>query len=916
MKKYLFLLTFFSLASMVFSQRPTTSSLEDAALAAQYHSKAKQFFQKSKYDSAAYYSEKALSALKATNQEESLRCSDVYGLLGNTCYTQGNYQQAINYYKKGISLRKKLSGESESDLAWFYNSIGNANYLIGNFDEAYEYYQQVLFIFSNASKDKNKAMASSYNNIGMIFFEKRDYKKALEYFQKALTINRQLKGENDISTTPALNNIGLCHWKLYEIDAAIDYFQKSLKIRKKFYGENHPSVASSYHYLGEAYRLENDLESALKYYQKSLKINKSLFGERHPKFAEDYNAIGALFFKNSHYRQALQSYQKAIIALVPSFSDTNIYHNPPIEKRLSDKYLIYSLINKAKAFSKLQDPPDQKLQNLHTAMDTHKLATELVDKIILGHSSDEAKLYLARYEEEISENAIETLAELYALTGEPKYLHQQFKFAQKAKFAVLQKSLHDVQAAHISGIPDSLLERENKIRADISLFDTQLQKQLRKKENQDSAKATEYREKTFALKQGYKDLIDRFEKEYPQYYHLKYLPREITVSEVQANLTKDEIMLDYFVTEKNVRIFGIGRNDFVVDTVAIDTNFFQLIDSFRDHIKKIDLFHFASESYQLYQTLIQPVENLLGDKKKLIIIPHTELYQIPFEALICRQMSNDLLGFSHADYLISRFELSYYLSAELFLENFSKQRLADLHGPAKFNGLVGYAPVFSEKSNTEMIFAANIPAIERADPDRSVSIDRTRFSALEYSKSEVEGIARLFSQKSLPTVGYFYSDASEENFKDMARDFRFVHVATHGIIDDENPNLSGIIFAQPGDSAAREDGILYAAETYNLNLNADLVVLSSCESGVGKLVRGEGLLSLTRGFICSGAKNLLVSLWKVSDKHTSKLMVDFYKNVLDGKSYSYALRDAKLNMIRNGKTAFPKLWSGFVLIGK
>jgi len=913
MKTRLFFMLLCLPPTLVFSQEPTTITTADSMRAAQYENKGKQFFENAKYDSAAFYFEHALAVFKAANQEESLRSADIYGLLGKTCYAQGDYQQAIAFFNDSIKLKKKQAGGEGTDLAWLYNSIGNADYMIGNFDEAYEYYQHVLFFFSKSTDDKNKAIASANNNIGMIFFEKRDYKKSLEYFEKALAMNRRLKGENDISTTPALNNIGLCHWKLYEIDAAIDCFQKALSIRKKAYGENHPAVASSYHYIGEAYRLKNNLDSALVYYRKSLKINRSLFGEHHPKYAEDYNAIGTLYVQNHRYRQALQSYQRAIIALVPSFSDTTIYHNPPIAERLSDKYLIYSLIRKANAFAKLSETPER---SLLMAMDTYNLAAELVDRIILGYRSDEAKLYLAGYEEEISEHAIATLADLYAFTGEKKYVQQQFKFLQKAKFAVLQKSLHDVQAAQISGIPDSLLQRENKIREDISFYETQLQKEVRKKANQDSVKATVYREKTFALKQDHKDLISRFEKEYPQYYHLKYLPRGIMVSDVQANLGRDDIMLDYFLTEKSVRIFAISQNDFAVDTVAIDSNFVPLIDSFRRRIKKVDLSHYADEGLRIYRTLIQPVAERLDGKKHIIIIPHMELYQIPFEALISRPMPADLLDFSHADYLIDKFEISYYISAELFVENFSKQRLADVHEPAEISGFVGYAPVFSEQSNTETIFTANRPTIESAAPDRSVSIDGKNFTALEYSKSEVEGIADLFTQKKMPAIGYFYADASEGRFKELAKNFKFVHVATHGIIDDQNPNLSGIIFAQPTDSLAGEDGILYAAETYNLNLNADLLALSSCESGVGKLVRGEGLLSLTRGFIYSGARNLLVSLWKVSDKNTRELMLDFYSNVLDGKSYSCALRQAKLHMIRNSGTSFPKLWSGFILIGE
>ena len=232
---------------------------------------------------------------------------------------------------------------------------------------------------------------------------------------------------------------------------------------------------------------------------------------------------------------------------------------------------------------------------------------------------------------------------------------------------------------------------------------------------------------------------------------------------------------------------------------------------------------------------------------------------------------------------------------------------------------LGFAPVFSDEEKNGYILASNqqILNLENSDPGvRAAIIDGQRFSELSFSEKEVSAIVKLFDKTDKNSIGYFHSDASEENFKNHAAKYKFVHIATHGLINEDKPKLSGVIFSQPTDSTFVEDGILYSGEAYNLDLNADLLVLSSCESGIGKLVRGEGLLALTRGFLYSGARNIIVSLWKVSDKHTSDLMVELYKQILSGKTYSKALREAKLQLIRNPATAFPKSWSSFVLIGK
>ncbi len=134
-------------------------------------------------------------------------------------------------------------------------------------------------------------------------------------------------------------------------------------------------------------------------------------------------------------------------------------------------------------------------------------------------------------------------------------------------------------------------------------------------------------------------------------------------------------------------------------------------------------------------------------------------------------------------------------------------------------------------------------------------------------------------------------------------------------MNEEDPELSGIVFAAP-DTGTKEDGVLYSGEIYNLRLNADLVVLSACESGLGAIAKGEGMLGLTRGFLYAGARNVVVSLWQVGDKSTANLMVQFYRNILDGRQYSSALRTAKLALITGKTYAHPLEWSPFVLTGR
>jgi CHAT domain-containing protein len=225
--------------------------------------------------------------------------------------------------------------------------------------------------------------------------------------------------------------------------------------------------------------------------------------------------------------------------------------------------------------------------------------------------------------------------------------------------------------------------------------------------------------------------------------------------------------------------------------------------------------------------------------------------------------------------------------------------------------------VFSNTDQDSVIPAKDEKALERNSPRlRSVVVNNRKFGELKYSEREICSIAESFRNKGLPAMSYLHKNASENNFKMNADKYSYIHIATHGCINEEHPELSTLIFSQLSEAKGSEDGILFAGETYDLTLKADLIILSCCESGIGKYVKGEGMMAMTRGFFYSGARNIIFSLWKVYDRHTDDLMLDFYRRVLEGRTYSSALRTAKLRMIDNRATAFPLMWGGFVLVGK
>jgi CHAT domain-containing protein len=199
---------------------------------------------------------------------------------------------------------------------------------------------------------------------------------------------------------------------------------------------------------------------------------------------------------------------------------------------------------------------------------------------------------------------------------------------------------------------------------------------------------------------------------------------------------------------------------------------------------------------------------------------------------------------------------------------------------------------------------------------RTVTLGGNTIASLPATEAEIEQIAQVFDQNGKRAKAYLYNKAAEDALKsNTLQKHRFIHIATHGFVNEDQPDLSGLLFYP--DTASAEDHILYTGEIYSLPLQADLVVLSACETGLGENVKGEGLLGLSRAFLYAGARNLMVSLWKVQDQATSDLMVDFYRQYWQNESlpYSAPLHQAKLNMIQSKQFNHPYYWSAFVLIG-
>ncbi|MGD0756681.1 MAG: CHAT domain-containing tetratricopeptide repeat protein, partial [Bacteroidales bacterium] len=779
--------------------------------------------------------------------------------------------------------------------------------------------------------EKHPEVATSYNNIGNAYYDKGEYDKALEYHFKSFQLLKEILGEKHPLVADSYNSIGLVYNRKGEYDMALEYHFKALQIYKEILGEKHPLVAGCYYGIGLVYNKKDECDKALEYYIKALQIDKEILGEKHPDIAMIYNDIGLVYNKKSECDKALGYYQKGAASCLYDFNDTvDVYKTPIIRSYLNWDYLLESLWAKAQIIA-----DKKKILTGLTYNDRKKIALRhyqacdtLIDLTRKEISTQSDKMALGEKASKVYKEAIDFLtslrtadnAEVVKKTSKEDR-NLAFYFSEKNKSSVLLEALAGQEAMKFAGIPDSLLQKELSLKIDIGFC----KKQLSEPEKIDSAKSKLFQDRLFLRNLSYDSLIMVFEKQFPEYHNMKYNNKPATVKDIQKLLDKKTAMISYFIGDTTITIFTLTKSDMDVKRVHKITNLSDSIVWFRYGLIKTSLSKQESYrrlGYKLYQQLFP--KSALIDKpiKNLIIIPDGELAIMPFESLLTTNFSGDINAYNEYPFLIKKYSISYSYSANLFCHTFSKEASSTIE-VTKLNDWLALAPVFDNRSEQNMMVSQELQRhlnslkTDSLMANRSM-FDRNSIDPLPATETETETIFKLYDEKNLKAKVLLRNDANEHFIKsgELGK-YKVLHFATHAFVNSEKPELSGLLLAQ--DTIGGEDGVLYSGEIYNLKLSANLVVLSACETGLGKIQKGEGIIGLTRALLYAGTKNIIVSLWKVTDESTSDLMVDFYKNSLAGKeqlSYSEALRNAKLKMIREGKYAHPLYWSPFILVGK
>ena len=852
------------------------------------------------------------TALDLAKSYASLKQLDIalnYQKIAHGYLTKGNFEGAVESYQKALDIRLAIQGSQHPQVAKIYNSMSQVYWNKGDTEKARGYYNKSLFIkirFMVGLRFYN--MVKSYKIMDVGESGKQDFKKAKDFFTRALALNRD--GYHPL-VADVYENIGIISTYEGDYERALEFFGKAIRSRLETYGEVSLQLARNYHNIGICLAFKGDTDEAEDYLERALDIKKKVLSPLHPELADTYYQLGKVKLTKELLDEALDNFQHGIKATVPGIAGDDIYKNPPIEGRFSREALLKLLSAKAEALSiKFAFNPTEN-HVLEFSLSTYLLAVQLVEKTRIHYKSEDYKLYFSEKCQAIFDQAIQTAMNLYTITGEYQYKVTALEISEKSKAAVLTEALYESRAREFSGIPQDLLNKEQQLKEQLVAYETALEGEYQTNLRKDTPKYRELEKKYFAVSDEYQRLIEHFEQNYNKYYQLKYRYPQVSLQEIQKNIPANTTIVEYFVGDKNIYIFIIRANEFEALDIPKEQAFETTVEQFHNSIKMIEEKAFVDLSQKLFQKLMAPVTEYIPRTGKLVVIPHGSLYLIPFETFISSPRKNNG-NFSDLDYLVKRYDFSYHYSARLWLYS------RDNPQEETTRRFIGFAPIFSDQPQEGYIIDTSTLRSGGPDDDdsRSFVIHKDLFSELPATERELRNIIDMFKGSSGDAMGYFHKQATEDAFKSLNMEqYSFVHIATHSLKNMSNPAMSGLIFARPDDDDLKNDGILFSSEAYNLNLKAKLIVLSSCESGIGKLINGEGMMAMHRGFFYSGAQNIIFSLWKIEDKATSTLMVEFYKNILKKFRFPSALRRAKLEMIKNPYTAFPKYWSGFILLG-
>ena len=803
--------------------------------------------------------------------------------LGTIYSVRGEFQMAQDAYARALTIRERLAPNSLA-VAGVLHNLGFVARDRGDLHAAQDYYARALAIRERLGPD-SLMVADTLNNLGGVASARGDLDTAQDYHGRALAIRERLAPDS-LGVAFSLHNLGNNLRDRGELQAAQDYHSRALAIRERL-APNSLTVASSLNSLGIILRLRGEFEPARDHHSRALAIRERL-ASGSPATADSLNDLGVVAYLRGDLRVA-QDYHSRALAIRERLTPNSL----DIAESLGD---LGNLALKERRFS-----------------DARSLLTRAVDIIENQRRqilSTEARAFLVAKHSEPYSGLLRASLGLNDLPA-------AFTTVERARARSLLDLLTEANINVQQGIEPALKQREQAAHARIAWIQRALM-EVHSQAPPDTKKIAQLEERLRQVEREREQIETETRQTHPRYAEIQY-PTPLGLKALQDFLDQQTVLLEYALGEERSFLFVVTSTDsFVAElppVAALSERVKQLRETLISRPQRSTVPTYIEQARSLHRLLIEPAGKSLKGKQQLVIVPDGILHYLPFEVLLSsgEQRSLTAIAPSRWPYLVRDHALSYVPSATV---------LASLHRsrqtrPAQEKALLAFAdPSYgaTEPTGTNPIRSAVRSAFGEATP--------WRLEPLPNSREEANRIAALYPQAKVRV--FLQQEAREENVKSetLLNEFRFVHFAAHGLLNETKPQYSGLVLSLPDRQSSvvdrqSEDGLLQVYEIFDLKLNADLVVLSACETGLGKEVKGEGLVGLTRAFLYAGTPSVVVSLWKVSDRSTAELMVSFYQYLKNGKvNKAEALRQAQLKLIREGRYAQPYYWAPFILVGE
>jgi CHAT domain-containing protein len=807
-------------------------------------------------------------AISATKEAIKLRekTGDTTGL-GNSYFNLGYFykyigqkRNAIQAFEEGVAL-----GDGPANINYYLNCLiplGQLERDLGDYSRAIQHlelgithYQKVTK-FSSRDSSKYALFLYTMGSVYNLLTTKEALEKSLVYLERAQAILEKM--EPGVDLAHCYKEFGNSYSKLKNQPKAIDFYKKTIPVYRKV-----DDLAGTYNNLGIEYRKIKDFPNAIRNLQKGLNIITEDYGPGfHPEKAQFADNLADTYRDQGQYEKAMRYYQEAIQHNLPGFRPGDVVTNPTnaqLEVATDKEGLLTYLGDKAKGWIAYHGSTNN-AQQLQHALATLQQADYLIDRMRQEHTAEASKLIWRREVHGIYELALDIA---YQLSDE----EQAFYFLEKSKSILLLDGLVAADARAI--IPDSIAARERALNQSI----LKVQKEL-----EASPDDPERRTRLLDEQKTLVELVGYLADTYPRYHELRYTAKVLSLEEAQsAHASARRLLVQYFWGENHVYIMPVSAKSAALLRIprdkALDETLQRLIVQFQEASAILNApGQYASDAYAVYQMLLAPVFALMpsAERRELTLILDGLLQYVPFEALLTEPPKRNNL--SLLPYLVRDYKVQYAYSATIL----SKQS-GERESRGSKAAVLGMAP-----------FAAAAGELGQ----------------LPFSAAELNGIQKLAAGKYL-----LDADANSQSFLDAASQYAVLHLSTHASANEEQGKPFIYFYDQK----------VYLPDLYALELPAQLVVLSACETGLGKLQTGEGVMSLSRGFTFAGAQSLISSLWSVNDQSTADIFSAFYDQLGTGLRKSEALHQAKLAYLNNTKLTddqkSPYYWAGFVYVG-